>query len=252
MIAHFTMNYNNDIQVQVQNSEYIKTYEPSDLTLQPTVAGPNCPTHHLSNLIDILLKLFLIHIKSYIKDNLDFLTKCSRENKLDTILTTSDVVRLYSNIPHEYGLEAIEYWLDKFSESLHPRFSKEFVLESVKFILKNNNLNFDNEYFNQIKGTAMGNIFAPTYTNLTMGLLELTFYNLCKDKFGEDLGNFIFENCNRFLDDCETLLEENKINPNGLLSILNSVIPSIQFKMEYSKDAILFLNILVERSNYKI
>ena len=96
-------------------------------------------------------------------------------NKWDTILTTFDFVGLYSNIPHEYGLEAIEYWLDKFPESLHPRFPKEFVLESVKFILENNNLNFDNEYFNQIKGTATGIIFAPTYANLTMGFFELTF-----------------------------------------------------------------------------
>ena len=99
--------------MQVQNS---KMYEPSDLTLRPIAAGPNCPTRRLSNLVDILLKPFLIHIKSYIKDNLDFLAKCSRENKWDTILTTFDVVGLYSNIPHEYGLEAIEYWLDKFPE----------------------------------------------------------------------------------------------------------------------------------------
>ena len=113
------------------------------------VVGSNFHTRCLSNLVDILLKvdilLFLIHIKSYIKDNLDFLEKCSRETKWDTVVTTFDVVGLYSNIPHEYGLEAVEYWLGKFSESLHPRFSKEFVLESVKFILENNNLNFDNE-----------------------------------------------------------------------------------------------------------
>ena len=67
--------------IQVQNSEYIKIYEPSDLTLRPIVAGPNCPTRRLSNLADILLKPFLIHIKRYIKENLDFLAKCSRENK---------------------------------------------------------------------------------------------------------------------------------------------------------------------------
>ena len=186
----------------------MKIYEPSDLTLQPVVAGPNCPTRCLSNLVDLffffiftawsffffdlLLKQFLIHIKSYIKDNLDFLAKCSGENKWDTILTTFDVVGLYSNIPHEYGLEAIEYWLDKFPESLHPRFPKEFVLESVKFILENNNLNFNNEYFNQIKGTTKGTIFTPTYANLTMGYFELTFYDFYRDKFGEDLGNFIF------------------------------------------------------------
>ena len=152
----------------------------------------------------------------------------------------------------EYGLEAIEYWLDKFPESLHPRFPKEFVLESVKFIYENNNLNFDNEYFNQIKGTAMGTIFTPTFANLTMGFFELTFYDLCKDRFGEDLGNFIFENWTRFLDDCETLLEENKTNPNDLVSILNSINPSIQFTMEYSKDLIPFLDILIKRNNDEI
>ena len=50
----------------------------------------------------------------------------------------------------------------------------------------------------------------------------------------------------------ETLLEENKINPNDLLSILNSINPSIQFTMEYSKDAIPFLDILINRNNDKI
>ena len=98
----------------------------------------------------------------------------------------------------------------------------------------------------------MDTMFAPTYANLTMRFFELTFYDLCKDRFGEDLGNFIFENWSRFLDDCETLLEENKINPNDLLSILNSINPSIQFTMEYSKDAIPFLDILIKRNNNKI
>ena len=55
------------------------------LTLRSIVAGPNCPTRYLSNLVDILLKPFLIHINSFIKDSLDFLTKCSRKNKWDTI-----------------------------------------------------------------------------------------------------------------------------------------------------------------------
>ena len=43
-------------------------------------------------------------------------------------LTASVVVGVYSNIPREYGPETIEYWLDKFPESLHPRFSKESLL----------------------------------------------------------------------------------------------------------------------------
>ena len=106
--------------IQAQNSEYIKIYEPSDLTLQPIVSGPNCPTRRLSNLVDIILKPFLIHTNSYIKDNLDFLAKCSRKSKWDTILTTFEVV----------GPSKYHPWI----WSLHQRFCMEFVLESVKFI----------------------------------------------------------------------------------------------------------------------
>ena len=36
--------------IQVQNSEYIKKYELSDLTFRPNVAVRNCPTRRLSNL----------------------------------------------------------------------------------------------------------------------------------------------------------------------------------------------------------
>ena len=73
------------------------------------------------NLDSILFKPFLIHIKISIKDNTDFFVKCSRESKLDIILTTFDVAD-------------IEYWLDKFPETLNRILFKEFFLESLKFI----------------------------------------------------------------------------------------------------------------------
>ena len=112
----------------------------------------------MSNLIDILSKPFLLHGKSYVKDNLDFLSNCSRKNYEDTLLVTFDVVNLYTNIPHTFGLEALDYWLENHPESLHARFNKEFVLEYAKFILQNNNMKFNNEFYNQIKGEALGTI----------------------------------------------------------------------------------------------
>ena len=95
--------------IQQQNNEYIEIHEPDDLTVRPIVGGPNCPTRPLSQLINIILKLFLIHIKNYVKDNLDFLRKCSRKNNDTTTLVTFDVKSLYTNIPHNYGLEAISF-----------------------------------------------------------------------------------------------------------------------------------------------
>ena len=85
---------------------------------------------------------------------------------------------MYTSIPYEFGFEAINCFLTKCQEDLHPRFRKEFVLESVNFILKSNTLTFDSEFYLQIKGTAMGTIFAPTYANLTMGYHEIKVYSL--------------------------------------------------------------------------
>ena len=80
---------------------------------------------------------------------------------------TFNIVNLYTNILHTLGLEALDYWLENHPESLHVRFNKEFVLECAKFILQNNNMKFNNKFYNQIKGTGMGTIFTLTYANLS-------------------------------------------------------------------------------------
>ena len=97
-------------------------------------------------------------------------------------------------------------------------------------------MKFDNEFYNQIKGTAMGTIFAPTYATLSMRFFEIKLYSVCILKYGELLAEYIKENWNRFLDDCYTVLRSSQISPEELLFTLNSINPSIQFTMEYSKD----------------
>ena len=70
--------------IQQQNNEYIEIHKPDDLTVKPIVGGPACPTR-------VILKPFLIHIKSYVKGNLTFFRKCSRINNDSTTLVTFDV-----------------------------------------------------------------------------------------------------------------------------------------------------------------
>ena len=155
--------------METQNSEIIENFEPNYFKLRPTVGGPKCPTRKLSQLIDVRLKPFLKHIKSFICDSLDFLIKCPREIDEDIEIVTFDVISLYTSIPHEFSLEALDYFLTTYQEDLHSRCKKEFVLESANFILKNNTLTFDSEFYLQIKGRAIGTIFAPSYANLSMG-----------------------------------------------------------------------------------
>ena len=123
---------------------------------------------------------------------MDFLNKFPRDVDEDTEIVTFDVISLYTNIPHEFDLEAIDYFLIKYQEDLHPRFRKAFVLESANFILKNNTLTFDCGFYLQIKETAMGTIFAPTYTNLTMGYHEIQVYSIIRQSYA--LAGKHFEN----------------------------------------------------------
>ena len=47
-----------------------------------------------------------------------------------------------------------------------------------------------------------------------MGYLELKFFRICINEFGKTLGQSIWENWCRFLDDCEKPLDKTKIDPN--------------------------------------
>ena len=86
---------------ETQKSKYIEIPNPSDLKFRPIVAGLSCLTSRLSKLIDVLLQPFLNKIKSYIKDNIDFLNSIPEKIDPNTLIATFDVTNLYSNIPHE-------------------------------------------------------------------------------------------------------------------------------------------------------
>ena len=238
--------------VNAQHSECIRVFEPDNLTLRPVVAGPNCPTKRLITFIDIIIKPLILHVKGYIRDSIDFLQKCSRTAKESTVICTFDVKSLYTNIPHEFGLQAMNFWLKKHEASINSRFPKAFILESIQFILKNNNFKFNEEYFKQLVGTAIGTDMAPTYATLTMGYYEKKLYAICKVKWGEEIGSEIEKNWGRFLDDCEIPVNEDKVDPKDLLEVLNSIDGNLQFTMQKSKEMVPLLDILIRKDGTKI
>ena len=71
-------------------------------------------------------------------NSLDFLIKCTRDVDEDTKIVTFNVISSNMSIPHKFGLEAIDYFLTKYQECLHPRFKKELALKSANIIVKSN------------------------------------------------------------------------------------------------------------------
>jgi hypothetical protein len=84
--------------IRVQNSEYISCLNPENLTLRPIVGGHQSPTQRLSNLIDILLKPLCMEVKSYVRDDLDFLRHLP-----ETITPSDKLVTMDANITSTSG-----------------------------------------------------------------------------------------------------------------------------------------------------
>ena len=196
-------------------------------------------------MIDILLQPFSKHVKSCIKDTTDFLSKIPTTASHETIIATFDVENLYTNIPHDLGLEAIKYWLEKHPKELPTRISKHFILEGIKFILENNYFCFYDTHFLQIKGTAMGTKFAPIYATLVLAYLEEKLYTRLEQEFDLDFKHYIQENFKRFLHDCFILFTRSKHNLEQFHHILNDLHPSIKYTMDMSKSSLPFLDSMV-------
>ena len=90
------------------------------------------------------------------------------------VLASCDVVSLYTSIPHDLGLEALSYWIEKKRNLIPERFTKAFILEAASLVLSNSNFQYDSYMFLQLVGTAMGTKFAKSYASLSVSYLEET------------------------------------------------------------------------------
>ena len=235
-----------------QNSEVISIFNPPDLTIRPIIAGPSNPTSHLSHLIHLLLEPLLPLIPSFIKDTFDFLKHLPRKINPSDILITMDIVSLYTNIPHQLGLEAIEFWLKKHPSILPDRIPRDFVLEATHIILNNNYFQFDETIYLQIKGTAMGTKMAPVYANLTIGYLESKLYNSLPQTIPSGEAEYITHNWKRYLDDCFIIWKGDNLTLDLFEVMLQNLHPNIKFTIEKSGYSIPFLDVLIIKNGENI
>ena len=188
-----------------------------DLEGRPIVAGVTSPTRHLSDLIGKLLSPLVSLQTTYVKDDWDYLRKLPQKNSYESNIFGCDIKSLYTSISHELGLKAIDYWLNKHRNEVQARFSNEFILESIKFLLTNNIFTFNNQHYKQLNGTAMGSSFASFYACLTIGYLEeaILFPELEK-KFEEADVTKVKLSYKRYMDDGIVFLPTNMVKEDFL------------------------------------
>ena len=94
--------------------------------------------------------------EKFVRDDLDFLRHLPDHVESNTTLVTLNVVNLYTNITARLGQEDLCYWIEKCRNNIDERFTTQFLTEATDLVLKNNIFMFNDRYFHQVKGTAMG------------------------------------------------------------------------------------------------
>ncbi|CAJ0941725.1 unnamed protein product [Ranitomeya imitator] len=138
--------------------------------------------------------------KSFVKDTPDLLRRLEGLTiGLESSLASIDVEALYSSIPHDRGLEAIQYFLNTRGQQHHQH--NCFVLKLLRFCLTHNYFVFDGRTYHQLRGTAMGSPCALAYANLFLGWWEETLV-LGEDSEESDSSLYrVSELWTRYIDD---------------------------------------------------
>ncbi|XP_033109872.1 uncharacterized protein LOC117111097 [Anneissia japonica] len=207
--------------------------------VRPIVSSIGTLTGLVSGFVDDVLKTFATSTPSYLQDTTDFLNKLSQfSNLLDnTILVTMDVASLYTNIPHEDGIQAIK-------NILPDNLLTAATTELARFVLAHNYFEFNNSLYKQICGTAMGTCMAPQYANLFMANLEQNF-------LAHSSSPLVYY---RYIDDI-FMIWTDTLAELEFHRGLNNAHPTIKLTIEHSNEEVHFLDTTVsfrENQNFNI
>lgn len=154
-----------------------KVHKGLDIPLKgrPIVSGIGSLTENISSFVDFFIKPFVPKLPSYVRDSMDFIESLyAVDFSVDAVLLATLVQILYTNIPHEDGLWAVEQFLKQRQTDVKP--SMTCLLDLINIVLTNNYFCFQNYYYVQVTGTAMGIKIIPNYACLYMGVFENEFH----------------------------------------------------------------------------
>ncbi len=206
-----------------------KFKEPDLPPARPIISGCGSITENISLFVDHHTKNLVPLIPSFLQDTPHLL------RELETLKTTGlpqgafpvsiDVVGLYTNIPHNEGIESVRRALNT---RKNPEVPTETLIEFLKHVLKYNIFEFNTNLYQQEIGTAMGTRVAPTMANIFMSEIDSKIQNCARD---ENLDFIYFYK--RYIDDILVIWTGTLEQLNSLMTKINLLHPSIKFTCEF-------------------
>lgn len=205
---------------------------------RPIVSGTDSVFQASSIFLDCLLRPLAQSGRSFLKDTNHFLNHLdSFDGSLeDCLLVTLDVKSLYTSIPHTLGLEAVRQAI---LVSEYTSEQQDFIMMLLDFVLSNNYFLFEDRYYLQTAGTAMGANVAPSFAIIFMNFLEES--SIYPSPLFTAAKLYL-----RFIDDIFMVWKGSEESLSLFMSYLNSISPTISFTSEYSSASINFLDVKIQ------
>ena len=209
---------------------------------RPIVSAISGPTDNMSRYVDTAIRPLVNLIPSYVKDTTHMLNILNDLHHIPStaILLTMDVSALYTNIPHSEGISAVTKAM-RASNILNP--SPEVAKRMMSMILQKNCFEFNDKFYLQISGTAMGTAMAPSYANLFMSDLETGLLQNHPKK------PYLWV---RYIDDIFAIWLHSEKDLEDFIKYANSIHQTIKFTEEHSSVQIAFLDLNIMLKNNQI
>ena len=142
--------------------------------LRTIVSSRGSVTYGVVKVIAKVLKPFVGKLPHHMQSTSDFVSKV-REGTLlpGECLSSYNVTTLFTSVPIDPVLNIIKDLLEK-DETLHNRsvLSVQNIIECLEICLHNTHFSFQNKFYEQVEGTAMGSPVIPIGANLYMEHFE--------------------------------------------------------------------------------
>ena len=202
----------------------------SDTPLRPTVSSCGSVTYGVVKELAKILKPLVRKSPHHINSTHDFVEQAKHITlALGECLSSYDVSALFTSVPVDPALNITKDLLEN-DHTLKERTVMEFsdIILLLEFCLKNTYFSFQDQFYEQIEGAAMGSPVSPIVANLYMEYPNPPRF-WC-----------------RYVDD--TFLIHKEVNKQVFLQHINSVDPAIRFTVEDNKEdgSIPFLDTIVK------
>ncbi|CAJ0930958.1 unnamed protein product [Ranitomeya imitator] len=202
---------------------------------RPIVSSTDSILSPLAITLERILTPLTKQTKSFLLDTNEFLGLIKSLGPLSTstILVTWDVCSLYTSITHTKGMEATDRLLTE--AKVEPKV-RRFCADILSLVLRENFFLFQDTFYVQRQGTAMGSNVAPPYAVAYMAAFEEDFI------FNHSLFQQHSRIWRRFIDDIFCIWEGPLESLLLFDSHINNIWPELKFTLQYSVDNISFLD----------